>query len=184
MDSKNGSGHSVAQTRAHFALIAEELARRASFDYVKDRAKTAATQRAKNAANEVRIHPILASAIAAGIGAAALFTVLKRLRSPKTPTQRATERAVKMARRMPVIAQHRANKAFDVAKASSAEAWRAFNKARERKMWIDQIVAPLVGLAVIVGAIGITASRRRAFLGAGSALDTRTLETEVQRAYE
>ena len=180
MDSKNGSGHSVAQTRAHFALIAEELARRASLDYVKDRAKTAAVERARSAANGVRVHPLLASAIAAGVGAVALFAIIKRVRTPKTTT----ERAVTMARRMPVIAQRRANKAYDVAKASSREAWRAFNEARTRKVWIDQIVAPLVGFAVILGAIGITASRRRAFLGAGSPYDTRPLEEEVQRAYE
>src|SRR5688572_12577271 len=73
MDERDHTRHSIEQTRARMSEIADELSRRASMGYVKQRARNLAQQKTGALVHGVKERPILIGLMACGIGVASFF---------------------------------------------------------------------------------------------------------------
>lgn len=169
MDQKDRARHSVAQAREHFALVAEELHRRASFDWVKQQAKEAAAEGAREVVREARLRPLLVSALAAGIGAAAIFGIVRHRKLSKANKEieklRAAATTPVRARMSSKKAAPRLQGARELMRTSSQNALVAFGEQSQKKLYTDVFIAPVIGALVvgvgIAGAIGTIAQKRR-----------------------
>jgi hypothetical protein len=119
MDQTDVERHSIDETRAHMTLLAEELARRASLDYVKDRAKGAMAVKSRAAAHSMERHKGMLIGLAGGIAA---FLILRhgRWRTLAVRAKPLAVRGVHAAQRGAVAAKAGAARGMVAAKSGAA----------------------------------------------------------------